>query len=187
MAAARRQSIAGFHMTKRDRGMQRPAGLPSCATQSRCKALCVTGYGDDGTVCAATSNAAEHRPWCRDRERKNMRKVALSFGLAALMGLSACTNPYDPGQRAVGGGLLGAGAGAAIGGLAGGGRGAAIGALTGGAIGAIGGAATTPQPPPPPPPGYYNNGYPPPPPPGYGQPPPGYDQAPPPPPPGYGY
>ena len=60
--------------------------------------------------------------------------------------LSACTDPYDPGQRAVGGGLLGAGAGAAIGGLAGGGRGAAAGALIGGAVGAVGGAATTPQP-----------------------------------------
>jgi hypothetical protein len=75
-------------------------------------------------------------------------------GLA--MGLSACTNPYDPGQRAVGGGLLGAGAGAAIGGIAGGGRGAAIGAVTGGALGAVGGAVTTPTPPPQP---YYYQGY----------------------------
>ena len=33
-----------------------------------------------------------------------------------IFALSACTNPYDPGQRAVGGGLIGAGAGAAIGG-----------------------------------------------------------------------
>ncbi len=65
------------------------------------------------------------------------------MGLA--LGLSACTNPYDPGQRAIGGGLLGAGTGAAIGGLAGGGRGAATGALIGGALGAVGGAATTPQ------------------------------------------
>jgi hypothetical protein len=71
------------------------------------------------------------------------------------MGLSACTNPYDPGQRAVGGGLLGAGAGAAIGGIAGGGRGAAIGAVTGGALGAVGGAVTTPTPPPQP---YYYQG-----------------------------
>ena len=76
------------------------------------------------------------------------------LGLA--MGLSACTNPYDPGQRAVGGGLLGAGAGAAIGGIAGGGRGAAIGAVTGGALGAVGGAVTTPTPPPQP---YYYQGY----------------------------
>ena len=69
--------------------------------------------------------------------------------LAVGMGLSACTNPYDPGQRAVGGGLLGAGTGAAVGGLAGGGRGAALGALIGGGVGAVGGAATTPTPPPP--------------------------------------
>src|SRR3984893_10891963 len=44
---------------------------------------------------------------------------ALALGLA--MGLSACTDPYDPGQRAIGGGLFGAAAGAAIGGIAGGG------------------------------------------------------------------
>ncbi len=71
-------------------------------------------------------------------------KVAISLALLAGLGLSACTNPYDPGQRAVGGGLLGAGTGAAIGSLAGGGRGAAIGALVGGGAGALGGAATTP-------------------------------------------
>ncbi len=64
------------------------------------------------------------------------------------LGLTACTNPYDPGQRAVGGGLIGAGAGAALGAAAGGGRGAAIGALAGGAVGAATGAATTPTPPP---------------------------------------
>jgi hypothetical protein len=46
-------------------------------------------------------------------------KASLPLGgiaLAFALGLSACTNPYDPGQRAVGGGLIGAGAGAAIGG-----------------------------------------------------------------------
>ena len=91
-----------------------------------------------------------------------MRKVALCLGMAALLGTTACTNPYDPGQRAVGGGLIGAGAGAAIGGAAGGGQGALAGALIGGAVGAVGGAATTP-----PRPEYY------PPAPGY-VPPPGY-------------
>ena len=83
----------------------------------------------------------------------------IAGALGITLALSACTNPYDPGQRAVGGGLLGAGTGAAIGGLAGGGRGAATGALIGGAVGAVGGAVTTPQPPPPayyaPPPAYY--------------------------------
>ncbi len=54
-------------------------------------------------------------------------------------------NPYDPGQRAVAGGLVGAGAGAALGGMADGGRGAAIGALAGGALGAAAGASTTPE------------------------------------------
>jgi len=85
-----------------------------------------------------------------------IRLCALAIGLT--LSLSACTDPYDPGQRAVGGGLLGAGAGAAIGGLAGGGRGALAGGLIGGAVGAVGGAATTPQP------GYYHPqpGYPPP-------------------------
>jgi hypothetical protein len=78
--------------------------------------------------------------------RRFIMPVVVALGLG--MGLSACTNPYDPGQRAVGGGLLGAGAGAALGGIAGGGRGAAIGALAGGALGAVGGAATTPTPPP---------------------------------------
>lgn len=56
-------------------------------------------------------------------------------------------NPYDPGQRAVAAGLIGAGAGAALGGITGGGRGAAIGALAGGALGAAAGATTTPEPP----------------------------------------
>ncbi|HLG90126.1 MAG TPA: glycine zipper domain-containing protein [Alphaproteobacteria bacterium] len=64
--------------------------------------------------------------------------------MVAALSLSACSDPYDPGQRAAGGALLGAGTGAAIGGLAGGGRGAAVGALIGGGAGALGGYATTP-------------------------------------------
>jgi len=107
-----------------------------------------------------------------------MRNMALIMGLAALVGLSGCTNPYDPNQRTLGGAGIGAVGGALIGGLAGGGRGAAIGALTGAAVGGVAGAATTPQPPPPgyqpgyyppapPPPGYSQGNYPPPPPPGY--------------------
>ncbi len=85
-----------------------------------------------------------------------LRPALLVAVLSATMALGGCSDPYDPGQRAVGGGLLGAGGGALLGGIAGGGRGAAIGALAGGALGAAGGAATTPQRPPPPPPGYYN-------------------------------
>ena len=72
-------------------------------------------------------------------------KILAVAALGMTIGLGACSDPYDPGQRAIGGGLLGAGAGAAIGGLAGGGRGAAIGALGGGALGAGAGAVTTPQ------------------------------------------
>src|SRR5216683_4603662 len=47
-----------------------------------------------------------------------------AFAVGLILALSSCTNPYDPAQRAVGGGLIGAGAGAAIGGAAAGGAGA---------------------------------------------------------------
>ena len=72
-----------------------------------------------------------------------------------ILGLSACTNPYDPVQRFVGGGLIGAGSGAAIGAAATGGHGAALGAAVGGAVGAVAGLITTP--PPPTYHGYYNH------------------------------
>ncbi|EFH13026.1 hypothetical protein HMPREF0731_0757, partial [Pseudoroseomonas cervicalis ATCC 49957] len=51
-----------------------------------------------------------------------MRKSIIRLGLVAGMGLglAACTDPYNPGQRAIGGGLLGAGAGAGVAGLTGG-------------------------------------------------------------------
>jgi hypothetical protein len=65
--------------------------------------------------------------------------------LAIAMAVAGCTDPYDPGQRAVGGGLLGAAGGAGIGALAGGGKGALIGGLAGGALGAGTGYITTPQ------------------------------------------
>ena len=60
------------------------------------------------------------------------------LGLATLLALAACGNidTNDPTTRAVGGGLLGAGAGAALGGAMGGSSGAAGGALLGGAAGA---------------------------------------------------
>src|SRR5215472_18953832 len=86
-----------------------------------------------------------------DKEQGVKRIVATCITFSGLaLALSACTNPYDPGQRFVGSGLLGAGTGAAIGAAAGGGPGAALGAAIGGAVGVLGGAATTP-----PPPGYY--------------------------------
>lgn len=73
---------------------------------------------------------------------------------ALLLGLAGCGSPYDPGDRALSGGLIGAGAGAAIGSLSGD---AGAGALIGGAVGALGGAVTTPSPPyaAPPPAAYY--------------------------------
>ncbi|HEU0156696.1 MAG TPA: cell envelope biogenesis protein OmpA [Stellaceae bacterium] len=80
--------------------------------------------------------------------KRSMTRGVLAAGF--ILALAGCTNPYDPAQRAVGGGLIGAGAGAAIGGAAAGGAGAATGAAIGGAVGAITGAATTPPPPPPP-------------------------------------
>src|SRR5437763_13737728 len=93
------------------------------------------------------------------RVRENLGGVSMKNALsvpavALVLGVASCTNPYDPGQRALGGAAIGAGTGAAIGAAAGGGPGAAIGAATGGALGASPGAATTPPPPhhPPPPP-----------------------------------
>jgi hypothetical protein len=80
-------------------------------------------------------------------------RTRVSWTLGMVLGLSACTDPYDPDQRAFGGALFGAGTGAAIGGIAGGGRGAATSALIGGRLGAVGGAATTPAP------GYYQRSY----------------------------
>ena len=85
-----------------------------------------------------------------------MTRIAPCVIAVAALGLSACTNPYDPVQRGLGGGVLGAASGAAIGAAAGGGPGAALGAAIGGATGIVGGVASTP----PPPPGTYY-GYPP--------------------------
>ncbi len=80
-------------------------------------------------------------------------KLALAFVVVSGLGLSACTDPYDPGQRALGGAGIGAAGGALIGGALGGGRGALAGAVLGGGAGAVTGAATTPNRP------YYNQGY----------------------------
>ena len=74
------------------------------------------------------------------------RMIRKVLAAVFLLGLAACTNPYDPVQRTIGGGLIGAGSGAAIGAAAGGGHGAALGAAVGGAVGAIGGLITTPPP-----------------------------------------
>jgi osmotically inducible lipoprotein OsmB len=69
--------------------------------------------------------------------------ISLSAILIMAGGLAACNSP---GERAVGGALIGGAAGAAIGGLA---TGRGSGALVGGAIGAVAGgvvgASTAPQ------------------------------------------
>jgi len=61
-----------------------------------------------------------------------------------LLTTAASADPYNPAERAIGGGLVGAGTGALIGAIAGGGHGAGIGAAVGGGLGAVAGAATTP-------------------------------------------
>ena len=70
---------------------------------------------------------------------RSLANVALAASLAVL--LVACGE--TPGTRAVTGGLLGAGTGAAVSGVTGGNAG--TGALIGGGIGAVGGAVTTPR------------------------------------------
>ncbi len=75
-----------------------------------------------------------------------MTKMLSVTALTLALGLGACTDPYSPGQRAVGGGVIGGLGGAGIGALAGGGKGALIGGLAGTAVGAGAGAATTPRP-----------------------------------------
>ncbi len=72
-----------------------------------------------------------------------MRMIAVA---AACAGVLAGCNAYDPRDRAVAGGLIGAGTGAVVGGLATGRPGGAVaGGIIGAAGGAIIGAATTPR------------------------------------------
>ena len=78
-----------------------------------------------------------------------MRRRAATPGVivAGIVGVrvgSRCQQ--QSGERAIAGGLLGAGTGAVIGAIAGGGHGAGIGAAVGGGLGALAGAATTPEP-----------------------------------------
>jgi hypothetical protein len=72
------------------------------------------------------------------------------IGAGLLLTTTAYADPYNPAERAIGGGgLVGAGAGAIIA-RSGGGHGAGIGAAVGGGLGAEAGAATTPARPYPP-------------------------------------
>jgi osmotically inducible lipoprotein OsmB len=69
-----------------------------------------------------------------------MNPVLTACLATAALGLAACGT--SPGERAVSGGLIGAGTGAAVGSLTGS---AGTGALIGGALGAAGGAVTSPR------------------------------------------
>lgn len=72
-----------------------------------------------------------------------MKKV---LAIVAIAGSLAACNSRDPGDRALGGALIGAGTGAVVGGLATGRTGGALaGAAIGGAGGAIIGASTAPR------------------------------------------
>jgi len=64
-----------------------------------------------------------------------------TFVVGLILSLAACGQ--EPGTRAVTGGLLGAGGGAALGAVTG--VGAGTGALVGGGAGALGGAVTAPR------------------------------------------
>jgi hypothetical protein len=70
------------------------------------------------------------------------RQIAKMVMFAA-MGFLLASCGDRPGERALSGGLIGAGAGAAIGAATGGNP--ATGALVGGGVGAIGGAVTSPR------------------------------------------
>jgi len=72
------------------------------------------------------------------------RRKILALTIIGPLFLGACTNPYDPVQRAFTGGLIGAGAGAAAGGMAAGAIGLGIGAGVGAVLGAVGAAVSTP-------------------------------------------
>jgi len=77
-----------------------------------------------------------------------LKSGAVAAVFASALALAGCGT--TPGDRAVSGGLLGAGAGAAVGSLYGdAGKGAVIGGVGGAALGAL----STP------PPGYYDDGY----------------------------
>src|SRR6266404_3199807 len=72
----------------------------------------------------------------KDNMSMNFKTLSASAVLAAALALSACGT--TPGDRAASGGLLGAGAGAAIGSLSGNaGTGAIIGGVGGAAVGAL--------------------------------------------------
>jgi len=73
--------------------------------------------------------------------RPAMRIASLALAGAMALGLAGCGR--SPGDRAVSGGLIGAGGGAAIAAMTGGAP--LVGAAVGAAVGAVGGAVTSPN------------------------------------------
>jgi hypothetical protein len=97
---------------------------------------------------AASSNPVENLPASKNiaGSYKTTRRPAMQrkFTAPALLLLTLTTLAgcgHTPGERALSGGAIGAGSGAAIGAVTG--AGPATGALIGGGVGAIGGAVTT--------------------------------------------
>src|SRR2546430_16305634 len=84
---------------------------------------------------------------CRRPRMRRLSIVANVIGAGLMLAAAAHADPYNPGERALGGGLLGAGTGAVIGAIAGGGRGAGIGAAGRGGARPRARAATPPGPP----------------------------------------
>jgi hypothetical protein len=144
----------------RARAHQQRLGYIEQRSTTSCTVVVITSKHTRGVV-AHKGSSVRPEPPIGAGSRVVMSRIFGPVAFGALLALSACTNPYDPVQRTVGGAAIGAGAGAALGGAIGGWHGAGIGALAGGAIGAVTGAVTTPHPPPPraawyaPPPSYY--------------------------------
>jgi hypothetical protein len=91
-------------------------------------------------ACRCSTQFAALRPAQQLKVCTMSRKIATTLVLASL-GIALAGCGYSTGDRAVSGGLIGAGAGAAVGAVTGGSP--LTGALIGGGIGAVGGAVTS--------------------------------------------
>jgi Biotin-lipoyl like len=98
---------------------------------------------NSGAVIARIDDRTYRAALAFEKMRKHAT-IASLIGAGLILTTTAFADPYNPADRAIGGGLLGAGTGAVIGAIAGGGHGAGIGAAVGGGVGAVMGAATTP-------------------------------------------
>ena len=87
-----------------------------------------------------------HGEWIAARSLGGNEIAENALVAATGLCLASCGSPYNTGDRALSGGLIGGAGGAAVGGLAGGEKGALIGGGLGAGGGAAVGAATTPRP-----------------------------------------